>query len=88
MCLLKFMPPFVNEIRVVLSFCHQYSSRQIKVFSLMSVVIHQTWQMTEAVFTQYYDSDAYCFILQFLSNISFEAKTNKVCKETNDLSMV
>lgn len=44
--------------------------------------------MTEAVFTQYYDSDAYCFILQFLSNISFEAKTNKVCKETNDLSMV
>lgn len=64
MCLLKFMPPFVNEIRVVLSFCHQYSSRQIKVFSLMSVVIHQTWQMTEAVFTQYYDSDAYCFILQ------------------------
>ena len=38
MCLLKFMPPFVNEIRVVLSFCHQYSSRPIKVFSLMSVV--------------------------------------------------
>ena len=42
MCLLKFMPPFVDEIRVVLSFCHQYSSRQIKVFSLMSVVCNSS----------------------------------------------
>lgn len=42
MCLLKFMPPFVNEIGVVLSFCHQYSSRQIKVFSLMSVVCNSS----------------------------------------------
>ena len=43
MCLLKFMPPFVYEIRVVLSFCHQYSSRQIDSDAYCFILQENDW---------------------------------------------
>ena len=47
--------------------------------------------MTEAVFTQYYESDAYCFILQENDWEIFHLRRNvenEIRKETNDLYMV